>query len=306
MPQMQPLAITNASSSCGSSSSGRGSRRPRGRGGNSGNRRNDYVQRTQQDSPAPQDIVNQQQQIDPQTVAGQYPQYTYQYTTVPGYYGGPPQNHMIHPQAQQTAGPHLYAMQFNQSYYYPSFVYPPMLHQGDSYQIMDDQGDDRQNPQMWHHQHIYPEEYVNHELIAGSEDLNHNAPSLASSETPSMLSPSYQIYESQMQQTIEMQQQMNMMHIYDDQQLQGHPGHLHGQLGQMEDELSDCGPIQMVPAILAPMQLQPDPHLVHHHHHQQHPQHQPPHLIQGPLMAIESVPAVHQQLQPLLEHAGKC
>lgn len=260
MQTMQPVAVT-------SSNTGRSARRGRGRNNNNNNRRNDYVQRQQQESPAPQDMVNAPS-VDPQAMANAYPPYGYQYN-YPTYYGGPPQNHMVHPQAQQAAGPPLYVSPIPvypgpQIYnYHPSVIYQSMMHPAE-YQFDENSDDQRSNdgmmPQMWH-QPMYADEYVNPELIA-PEDMNHNAPSLASSETPSMLSPNYQIYDPQMQQTLELQQQMSVMHIYDEQQMQPHPGHMQ----QMEDEMSDCALQQMQGvAMMQPIMQPMDPQPPHHH-----------------------------------------
>lgn len=94
------------------------------------------------------------------------------------------------------------------------------------YQYMTEDGgqgpgvvDDRQAqemPQIWHPAPMYAEEYQEVAHVNGDE-LNHNSSSLASSETSSMLSPNYPIYDAQ--QMHEMQQQMGVMQIYDDGQL---------------------------------------------------------------------------------------
>lgn len=261
MQTIQPLPVTG-------SNPGRSSRRGRGRNNSNNNRRNEYVQRQQQESPAPQEIVNAPT-VDPQTMANAaYPQYAYQYT-YPTYFGGPPQNHMVHPQAQQATGHPLYVASPISVYpghqiynYHTGIIYPSMMHAAD-YQYDENSDDQRSNdgmiPQMWHHP-MYPEEFVNHEMIV-PDDINHNAPSLASSETPSMLSPNYQIYDPQMQQTLELQQQMGVMHIYDDQQqMQPHPGHMQ----QIEDDMSDCSLQMQGGAIMQPM-LQPLEQQPHHH-----------------------------------------
>jgi len=62
-------------------------------------------------------------------------------------------------------------------------------------------------------------------VVNVGDELNHNSSSLPSSETSSMLSPSYPIYDPQMH---EMQQQMGVMQIYDEGQMAAlqpiHPG----------------------------------------------------------------------------------
>lgn len=106
------------------------------------------------------------------------------------------------------------------------FIQQPPMNPVLDYQYMTNedgsiQGDERQGTdvvmqqphQMWHAQQMYAgEEYVMQpaEMHGMPDDMNQNAV-----ETPGMLSPNYPIYDQQIH---EMQQQMDVIHIYDDPQ----------------------------------------------------------------------------------------
>lgn len=241
---LQPLPTTT---------SNRGSRRGRGRGGNNSSRRNDYIQR-QQASPAPQEIMNPA--LDPQNMAPTgYPQFYQYYQPM---FAAPPQG-MSHPQAQQAAGPPLYVTgpvpvyaAGPQVFNYPIYMIPS------DYQMIDDKVEEPPPAEgmmapIWH-PHMpgmeYSEEFLNPELV--DDMTNHNA-SPMSSNTPSIMSPMF------CDQTIEMQQQMSTMHLYDasslsqqslqsDEQVQENTNHhqMHEQMvPMMHEQMLNNGQVQI-------------------------------------------------------------
>lgn len=259
--------------------------RGRMRGGqNSNNSRREYTPRQQQDSPNPTPQSSQQrdrggdrggnsnmppsqpqqashqQQQPPQQMDGSnqptmgYPSYAYQYS-YPAVYG---HQGMMHSQAasaaQNATGTPIYLAAApymhhpHHMYNYP-VIYSHMMPQ--DYNFYEDNGDT-----MYYTSIQEP-------------DINHNP---TPGETPTMLSPANYapIYEPQMH---EMHQQMNAMHIYD-QQVSQQPPHMIGpivdieqggegiqlteqMLSPHEQEAGIVGPGQVVPHegsyILAPV-----------------------------------------------------
>ncbi|CAD7002480.1 unnamed protein product [Ceratitis capitata] len=274
------------------------------------------VQTPEQMSQQQQQHQQQLQQIDPSgqlmtsgpaSYAAQ-PQYAhppayaaYQYQT---YFAA--QNPMLHPAqaAQQATGTPLYVSHMPMYNAHPvynymgsPFVYPPVINPPE-YQFMpgeDGQCDERQNAEgmvapMWHAQPIYADEYgMNPEMHGAGDEMNHNASSMGSGDTPSMLSPNYAIYDPQMH---EVQQHMGMMHIYDETQMAQMQGlHPEGPVTQLEDEINECGTqpgaIQMVPsgALIAagPIQLSNETQIIHH----SHTQHQSQHIMHNTTTVVE-------------------
>lgn len=126
--------------------------------------------------------------------------------------------------------------------YMGGYFYQQVLPQSEYQYVSDDGGQaqgavvDERQAQLWHPAHMYAEEYPE-VAQANGDELNHNSSSLASSETSSMLSPNYPIYDSQ--QIHEMQQQMGVMQIYDD-----------GQLAPLQAMHPVAGPVPQVGALL--------------------------------------------------------
>lgn len=151
---------------------------------------------------------------------GGYVQYGYHYP----YFGTSPQNVTAHPQAQQATGNPFYVTASPipvfaagpQMYGYPVIYHPTMISQ--EYPMVDEKSDEQSTesvvPQMWP-MPVYHEDYLGQELV---EDINQNPSPLTSSDTPSMLSPPYPIYDNQIH-PMELQQQMNSMQIYEPQML---------------------------------------------------------------------------------------
>ncbi|XP_017486476.1 PREDICTED: chromatin modification-related protein eaf-1-like [Rhagoletis zephyria] len=262
----------------------------------------------QQQQPQQVESGSQLMTSGPQTYAAQ-PQYAHPpaYAAYPYQTYFATQNPMLHPAqaAQQATGTPLYVSHmpmYNAHHVYNymggQFVYPPVINPPE-YQFMpgeDAQCDDRQNPEgmvapMWHAQAIYADEYgMSPEMHgAGGDEINHNTSSLASGDTPSMLSPNYAIYDPQMH---EVQQHMGMMQIYDETQIAHMQGmHPAASVAQLEDELGECGTqpgaIQMVTsgAIISAgsIQMSNETQIIHHGHSQ----HQPQHIMQGAVMELK-------------------
>lgn len=190
---------------------------------------------TQQQQSQQIDSSNQLMATGPPSYAAQP-----QYAPPPAYaaypyqaYFAAAQNPMLHPAqaAQQATGTPLYVSHMPMYNAHPvynymgsPFVYPPVMNPPE-YQFLpgeDGQCDERQNPEgmvapMWHAQPIYADEYgMNPEMHNAGEEINHNAASMGSVDTPSMLSPNYAMYDPQIH---EVQQHMGMMHIYEDPQM---------------------------------------------------------------------------------------
>lgn len=217
-----------------------GLRRGRDGGTRNNGRRGEFNAHRRLASPAPPEVVNAA--VDTQGLGTTYPHY-YSYPYTQQFYGPPAQN-IGHPQAQQATGTPLYLTAGHvpmfpgpHMFNYPQILYPATM-LAPEYQLVDDKCDEQAQgdamiPHIWsgHIPMEYSEEYMNPELV---DDVNHNPSPLTSSDTPSMLSPSYSIYESQMHSTVEIQQQLNTLHIYDPQQ----------QHMQAEEQISECQSLQ--------------------------------------------------------------
>ncbi|XP_054085542.1 myb-like protein AA [Zeugodacus cucurbitae] len=265
----------------------------------------------------PQSLTQQQQsqQIDAsnQLMAAGPPSYAAQpqYAHPPAYAAYPyqtyftAQNPMLHPAqaAQQATGTPLYVSHmpmYNPVYNYMGnpFIYPPVMNQPE-YQFLpgeDGQCDERQNPDgmvapMWHPQPIYADDYgMNPEMHNAGDEMNHNAPSMGSVDTPSMLSPNYAMYDPQMH---EVQQHMGMMHIYEDPQMAQMQGmHPEAPVAQLEEEIGECAAqpatIQMVTSgtmiTAGPIQMSNETQIIHH----SHAQHQSQHIIQNTVLELKA------------------
>ncbi|KAH8298642.1 hypothetical protein KR018_005676, partial [Drosophila ironensis] len=182
----------------------------------------------------------------------------------------PPPNSAAAAAAQQATGTPLFMM-YPQPIYncVGGYYYPQLMHPADAYSYVPEDagqaGVDERGPQpegamphIWHTAPMYAEDYAEvlqqqqqqqhqQQVAVGhpnggipADELNHNSASLPSSETSSMLSPNYPIYDPQMH---EMQHHMNVMQIYDDGQMAAlqpmHPGSASVQ--QYEEDLSECG-----------------------------------------------------------------
>lgn len=227
----------------------------RGRGGGSQRRNNYHTPRHMQQqlqpqqqqmppesaSPAPNAMQLQQDQMGQQLAPPPPPEVQLQpmsyyapspYAPYSGYqtayfasHHGPIQASPNAAAAAAAQGAPVYISHMPLYNYMGGYIYP-MMPPSEYQYITEDGGqgpggvvDDRQAqemPQLWHPAPMYAEEYQEVAHVNGDE-LNHNSSSLASSETSSMLSPNYPIYDAQ--QMHEMQQQMGVMQIYDDGQL---------------------------------------------------------------------------------------
>ncbi|XP_070136659.1 uncharacterized protein Usp10 isoform X2 [Drosophila bipectinata] len=274
------------------------------------------------------------------------PPHAYAYGPYPSSYFAPQHAPMQPPNsaaaaAQQATGTPLF---ISPLMYNPiclgGYYYPPMMHPAEYPYLPEDAGqvglDERVPqpeggmPQMWHAAPMYAEEYaevlqqqqqqqqvavVHANGVAPPDDINHNSASLPSSETSSMLSPNYPIYDPQMH---DLHHQMGVMQIYEDGQLATlqpiHPGAAPVQ--QYEDELPECGVVpppgaipvtwtaaMPVPADVAPPALLPAPP-THHIMQQTSPIliEQQPQLVQAPPQAETPTP---QQQQPQEQMADK-
>ncbi|XP_018804399.1 PREDICTED: homeobox protein 5 [Bactrocera latifrons] len=265
---------------------------------------------TQQQQSQQIDSSNQLMATAPPSYAAQ-PQYAHPsaYAAYPyqAYFAA--QNPILHPAqaAQQATGTPLYVSHMPMynappvyNYMGSPFVYPPVMNPPE-YQFLpgeDGQCDERQNPEgmvapMWHAQPIYADEYgMNPEMHNAGEDINHNASSMGSVDTPSMLSPNYAIYDPQIH---EVQQHMGMMHIYEDPQITQMtqmPGmHPEAPVAQLEEEIVECvaqpGAIQMVSSgtmiTAGSIQMSNETQIIHH----SHAQHQSQHIIQNAVLEVK-------------------
>ncbi|XP_017059620.1 histone-lysine N-methyltransferase 2D [Drosophila ficusphila] len=195
--------------------------------------------------------------------------------------------------AQQATGTPLFIsgpVMYNPTWFNPGGYIYPMMHAAEYQYVPEDAGQpgvdervaqpDGGMTQIWHSTPMYAEDFEvlqqqqqqhqqqqqqvvvhpNGGVASVGDELNHNSSSLPSSETSSMLSPNYPIYDPQMH---EIQHQMGVMQIYDDGQMAAlqpiHPGA--GAVPQYEDELAECGapPPGAIPvAWTAAMPLPPD------------------------------------------------
>ncbi|KAH8326953.1 hypothetical protein KR074_009152, partial [Drosophila pseudoananassae] len=274
------------------------------------------------------------------------PPHAYAYGPYPSTYFAPQHAPMQPPNsaaavAQQATGTPLF---ISPMMYNPiclgGYYYPPMMHPAEYPYLPEDAGQvgvdervpqpDGGMPQMWHAAPMYAEEYaevlqqqqqqqqvavVHANGVAPSDDINHNSSSLPSSETSSMLSPNYPIYDPQMH---DLHHQMGVMQLYEDGQLATlqpiHPGAAPVQ--QYEDELPECGvvpppgaiPVTWAAAMPVPVDAAPPALLQappsHHIMQQTSPIliEQPPPLVQAPPQA--ETPTPQPQPQPPQEHMG--
>ncbi|XP_036214946.2 putative uncharacterized protein DDB_G0271606 [Bactrocera oleae] len=263
---------------------------------------------TQQQQSQQIDSSNQLMATGPPSYAAQP-----QYAPPPAYaaypyqaYFAAAQNPMLHPAqaAQQATGTPLYVSHMPMYNAHPvynymgsPFVYPPVMNPPE-YQFLpgeDGQCDERQNPEgmvapMWHAQPIYADEYgMNPEMHNAGEEINHNAASMGSVDTPSMLSPNYAMYDPQIH---EVQQHMGMMHIYEDPQMTQMPVmHPEASVTQLEEEIVECavppGAIQMVSSgtmiTAGSIQVSNETQIIHH----SHAQHQSQHIIQNAVLEMK-------------------
>ncbi|KAH8379762.1 hypothetical protein KR009_006995, partial [Drosophila setifemur] len=246
----------------------------------------------------------------------------------------PPPNPAAAAAAQQATGPPLFLPQvmYNPGPMYNCGYFYPVMHPAEYQYLQEEAGQagvDERVPQpdgvmqpMWHSAPMYAEEYVEvmqqqqqhqqhqhhqqqqQQVGLGHpnggapnvvDELNHNSSSLPSSETSSMLSPSYPIYDPQMH---DIQHQMGVMQIYDDGQMATlqpiHPGAGPVQQ-QYDDELSECGaaPPGAIPvAWTAAMPMPADAAA----QAMMQPPHAPLHIIQQPS------PVLIEQHQPQMVH----
>ncbi|EDV50093.2 uncharacterized protein Dere_GG14744 [Drosophila erecta] len=270
---------------------------------------------------------------------------TYAYGPYPSPYFTPQHANLQPPPnataAQQATGTPLFIsgpVMYNPAWFnHGGYIYP-MMHPAEYQYVPEDAGQpgvdergaqpDGGMTQIWHQGPMYAEDFEvlqqqqqqqqvavhpNGGAVSVADELNHNSSSLPSSETSSMLSPNYPIYDPQMH---EMQHQMGVMQIYDDGQLAAlqpiHPGA--GPLPQYEDELGECGapPPGAIPvAWTAAMPLPPDgvqPALLPPPHHIL--QQTSPVLIEQPAQLVQAQPPQpptptpqQQQQQPQQEQA---
>ncbi|XP_014765047.2 ubiquitin carboxyl-terminal hydrolase 3 isoform X2 [Drosophila ananassae] len=268
------------------------------------------------------------------------PPHAYAYGPYPSTYFAPQHAPLQPPNsaAQQATGTPLFIspVMYNPiclgGYYYPQMMHPaeyPYLPEDAGQAGVDERvpQPDGGMPPMWHSAPMYAEEYaevlqqqqqqqqqvavVHANGVAPADEINHNSSSLPSSETSSMLSPNYQIYDPQMH---DIHHQMGVMQIYDDGQMATlqpiHPGAAPVQ--QYEDELSECGVVpppgaipvtwaaaMPVPAEAAPQALLQAPP-THHIMQQTSPVliEQQPQLVPAPPQAETPTP----QHQPPQEH----
>ncbi|EDW92766.1 chromatin modification-related protein eaf-1 [Drosophila yakuba] len=269
---------------------------------------------------------------------------TYAYGPYPSPYFTPQHANLQPPPnataAQQATGTPLFIsgpVMYNPAWFnHGGYIYP-MMHPAEYQYVPEDAGQpgvDERGAQpdggmtpIWHQGPMYAEDFEvlqqqqqqvavhpNGGAVSVADELNHNSSSLPSSETSSMLSPNYPIYDPQMH---EMQHQMGVMQIYDDGQMAAlqpiHPGA--GPLPQYEDELAECGapPPGAIPvAWTAAMPLPPDgvqPALLPPPHHIL--QQTSPMLIEQPAQLVQAqppqpptpTPQQQQQQQPHQEQA---
>ncbi|XP_070141193.1 uncharacterized protein Usp10 isoform X2 [Drosophila kikkawai] len=245
--------------------------------------------------------------------------------------------------AQQATGTPVYIspVMYNPAQMY-NCMYYPVMHPAEYQYLPEDvqagvavdervQQQEGVIPQIWHSAPMYAEEYAEvlqqqqqqqqQQQVAGhpnggvpnvGDELNHNSASLPSSETSSMLSPTYPIYDTQLH---EMQHQMNVMQIYEDGQMAIQPIHPGaGPVQQYDEEIVECGapPPGTIPvAWTAAMPMPADgaqpallPHPPHHILQQPSPVliEQPPQLV--PVAPSQQAPTptpTTPQMQPLQE-----
>ncbi|XP_044314035.1 LOW QUALITY PROTEIN: mediator of RNA polymerase II transcription subunit 15a [Drosophila rhopaloa] len=240
-----------------------------------------------------------QQMPPPEAHMQHLPQYypaphTYAYGPYPSPYFAPQHANLQPPPnptaAQQATGSPLFIsgpVMYNHAWFNPGGYIYPMIHPSEYQFVPEDAGQpgvdervaqqDGGMTQIWHTAPMFAEDFEalqqqqqqqqqqqvamhpNGGVAHVVDELNHNSSSLPSSETSSMLSPNYPIYDPQMQ---EIQHQMGVMQIYDDGQIAAlqpiHPGAVPV---QYEDELAECGapPPGAIPvAWTAAMPLAPD------------------------------------------------
>ncbi|XP_016029757.2 trithorax group protein osa [Drosophila simulans] len=251
---------------------------------------------------------------------------TYAYGPYPSPYFTPQHANMQPPPnataAQQATGTPLFIsgpVMYNPAWFnHGGYIYP-MMHPAEYQYVPEDAGQpgvdergaqpDGGMTQIWHQAPMYAEDFEalqqqqqqqqvavhpNGGAVSVADELNHNSTSLASSETSSMISPNYPIYDPQMH---EMQQQMGVMQIFDDGQMAAlqpiHPGA--GPLPQYEDELAECGApppgaipmtwttaMPLPPDAVQPALLPPPPHHIL--------QQTSPLLIEQPAQLVQTQP----------------